>query len=133
MITPEEVREEVAFILSQGKCTVPEVAALVKISGSTIYRWLKQPSFVNRVNQLILEKNRRVMAKLTDNLDEIVSVAYGVAMDEEVRPGDRLSAVNILIKLSQDFIQQVRHEEITAMRAEINQMISGVDAEEDDV
>ena len=63
----KELRKHVAVLLASGK-TFSDAAATVGISRSTIWRWMKNKAFANRVDQLRDEAVSAAVASLSTDM-----------------------------------------------------------------
>jgi AcrR family transcriptional regulator len=112
-------REKAAQLVSDGKHTIPEMAAGVGVSERTLYRWIADPLFAARVDQITAEFRAHVLngrlsskskqlAKLQDLSDRIDRVMDARALDPRHRslPGGDTGLVMI------ENIKQVKEQRI---------------------
>lgn len=97
--------------------TIKEASDATGIPESTIYNYLKKPSFKEKYNKAKFDIIKQTTTYLQGLMSDTVRIIHDIASDEEIQPQARITACRTLLEYSVKFTETndiiQRLEEIT--------------------
>lgn len=95
--------------------SVKSAAKTAKVSQATLHRWLKELRFQSAYDQARRAVYRRALERLSAAADETVDVLRSIMHDETAKPGERVSAVRVVLDFAHRGVETIDLEDRIAL------------------